>query len=151
MIDDTDRAIIEHLQRDGRMPYSQLGQLVGLSDAAARQRVNRLTGRGVIDIVAVTDPAMLGLDHQALLGVTITGDVREIAADLGALDEAVYVVMTAGRYDLVVEFVCPDGDTLVDVVNRVRTSPGVATVEMLTYLGITKQTYNWGVGAEAPA
>ncbi len=151
MIDDTDRAIIEHLQRDGRMPYSQLGQRVGLSDAAARQRVNRLTGRGVIDIVAVTDPAMLGLDHQALLGVTITGDARDVADELGAFDEAVYVVMTAGRYDLLVELVCPDGETLVDVVNRIRTSADVATVEMLTYLGITKQTYNWGVGKEARA
>ena len=151
MIDDTDRAIIEHLQRDGRMPYSQLGQLVGLSDAAARQRVNRLTGRGVIDIVAVTDPALLGLDHQAMLGITITGDARTIAVDLGALDDAVYVVMTAGRYDLVVELVCADAETLIDVVNRIRTSPGVATVEVVTYLGITKQTYNWGVGKEARA
>ena len=72
MIDDIDRQIIQHLQTDGRMAYSQLGQLVGLSDAAARQRVNRLTGRGVIDIVAVTDPSMLGLEHQAMLGLTIT-------------------------------------------------------------------------------
>lgn len=149
MIDDTDREIIRHLQADGRMPYSQLGQLVGLSDAAARQRVNRLTGRGVINIVAVTDPAMLGLEHQAMLGITITADARAIAADLGVLDEAVYVVMTAGRYDVVVEVVCADALTLLDVVNRIRTSPGVATVEVITYLGITKQTYNWGVGAEA--
>ncbi len=146
MIDDVDRRIIQHLQTDGRMPYSQLGRLVGLSDAAARQRVNRLTSRGVIDIVAVTDPAMLGLAHQALLGITITGDGRKVAAELGALDDAVYVVMTAGRYDLVVELVCADAETLIDVVNEIRTGDGVATVEMITYLRITKQTYNWGAG-----
>ncbi len=146
MIDEIDRQIIHHLQTDGRMPYSQLGQLVGLSDAAARQRVNRLTGKGVIDIVAVTDPSMLGLGHQALLGITITGDARTTAAELGALDAAVYVVITAGRYDLVVEVVCADAETLIDVVNDVRSADGVATVEMITYLGITKQTYNWGAG-----
>lgn len=146
MIDDIDRQIIQHLQTDGRMPYSQLGQLVGLSDAAARQRVNRLTGRGVIDIVAVTDPSMLGLHHQAMLGITITGDSRKLAADLGALDDAVYVVMTAGRYDLVVELVCADADRLIEVVNEVRAADGIATVEMITYLAITKQTYNWGAG-----
>lgn len=146
MIDDIDRQIIQHLQGDGRMAYSQLGQLVGLSDAAARQRVNRLTGRGVIDIVAVTDPAMLGLRHQAMLGITITGDARKIAVELGALDDAVYVVMTAGRYDLLVELVCADAETLIDVVNGIRTCAGIATVEVVTYLGITKQTYNWGAG-----
>ncbi len=149
MIDDIDRQIIHHLQTDGRMPYSQLGQLVGLSDAAARQRVNRLTGRGVIDIVAVTDPSMLGLEHQALLGITITGDSRKVAVEIGALDDAVYVVMTAGRYDLVVELVCADAETLIDVVNRIRTSDGVATVETIPYLRITKQTYNWGAGTGA--
>ncbi len=149
MIDDIDRQIIHHLQTDGRMPYSQLGQLVGLSDAAARQRVNRLTGRGVIDIVAITDPSMLGLEHQALLGITITGDSRKVAVEIGALDDAVYVVMTAGRYDLVVELVCADAETLIDVVNRIRTSDGVATVETIPYLGITKQTYNWGAGTGA--
>ena len=145
-IDDIDREIIQHLQTDGRMPYSQLGQLVGLSDAAARQRVNRLTGRGVIDIVAVTDPSMLGLDHQALLGISITGDARKVAVDVGVHDDVVYVVMTAGRYDLVVELVCADAETLIDVVNGIRTGDGVDTVEMITYLGITKQTYNWGAG-----
>jgi len=151
VIDDIDRQIIRHLQTDGRMPYSQLGQLVGLSDAAARQRVNRLTGRGVIDIVAVTDPSMLGLHHQAMLGITITGDARKVAVALGALDDAVYVVLTAGRYDLIVELVCADADTLIDVVNGIRTSDGVATVEMLTYLATTKQTFNWGAGKGAGA
>lgn len=146
MIDDIDREIIRHLQADGRMPYSQLGQLVGLSDAAARQRVNRLTSRGVIDIVAVTDPAMLGLEHQSMLGITITGDSRKLAVELGAIDDVVYVVMTAGRFDLIVELVCADADTLVDLVNRIRTTDGIATVEVIPYLGITKQTYNWGAG-----
>lgn len=144
MIDEIDRSIIRHLQADGRMPYSELGRLVGLSDAATRQRVNRLTSRGVIDIVAVTDPAMLGLGHQAMLGITITGDGRSIAAELGARDEAVYVVMTAGRYDLIVELVCADADRLIDVVNDIRAGDGIATVETITYLAITKQTYNWG-------
>ncbi len=147
MIDDIDRQIIGHLQADGRMPYSQLGHLVGLSDAAARQRVNRLTGRGVIDIVAVTDPAMLGLAHQSILGVTVTADARDVASALGELEEAVYVVLTAGRFDLMVELVCADADTMIERVNGIRTTDGVAAVEVIPYLGITKQTYNWGVGA----
>lgn len=146
MIDEKDREIIKCLQTDGRMAYSALGRLIGLSDAATRQRVNRLTARGVIDIVAVTDPVKIGLGYQALLGITVTDDARTLAAEIGALDDAVYVVMTAGRYDLIVELVCVDGDTFITHVNRIRTLGGVESVETLPYLGITKQTYDWGVG-----
>lgn len=145
-IDDTDRAIIRLLQADGRTSYSQLGREVGLSDAASRQRVNRLTAEGVIDIVAVTDPVKLGLGYQALLGITVSDDIRKIASEVGHHDDAVYVVMTAGRFDLIVETVSRDSDAFVEVSNTIRTMQGVETVEVLPYLGITKQTYDWGVG-----
>lgn len=146
MIDDVDREIIKFLQTDGRMAYSALGGLIGLSDAATRQRVRRLTADGVIDIVAVTDPVKIGLGYQALLGITVTDDTRKLAAEIGAMDDAVYIVLTAGRYDLIVELVCTDGDTFVSHVNTIRTMDGVMGVETLPYLGITKQTYDWGVG-----
>ena len=146
MIDDVDREIIRHLQADGRMSYAQLGQLIGLSDAATRQRVQRLTARGVIDIVAVTDPVKIGLGFQAMLGMTITGDARKIAAEIGEENDAVYVVMTTGRYDIIAEVVCRTTDDFVELVNGYRTRDGVETVEVMTYLGITKQTYDWGVG-----
>ena len=146
MIDEKDREIIKYLQSDGRMAYSALGRLIGLSDAATRQRVNRLTDRGVIDIVAVTDPVKIGLGYQAQLGITVTDDARKLAVEIGAMDDAVYIVLTAGRYDLIVELVCTDGDTFVSHVNTIRTMDGVMSVETLPYLGITKQTYDWGVG-----
>jgi Lrp/AsnC family transcriptional regulator for asnA, asnC and gidA len=146
VIDETDAEIIRHLQTDGRMPYSQLGQLVGLSDAAARQRVNRLTERGVIDIVAVTDPARLGLGLQAMLGITVTASASDVADTIGAIDAADYVVLTAGRYDVIAEVVCADHRALVDLLTTIRAIDGVHTVETLTYLGLVKQTYDWGVG-----
>lgn len=145
-IDHIDREIIRHLQADGRTPFSRLGRLVGLSDAAARQRVNRLTADGVIDIVAVTDPVKLGLGYQALLGITVNTDVRATAVDVGSHDDVVYVVMTAGRYDLIVEVVSRDSDSFVVLTNDIRMLDGVESVDLMPYLGITKQTYDWGVG-----
>jgi len=145
-IDSIDRELIRHLQADGRTSYAQLGKLVGLSDAAARQRVNRLTADGVIDIVAVTDPVKLGLGTQALLGITVSTDVHKVAIDINAESDSVYVVMTAGRFDLIAEVVCRDDDTFIDLTNRIRTLPGVHTVEIMPYLGIVKQVYDWGVG-----
>ncbi len=146
MIDDVDREIIRHLQADGRMPYSQLGQLIGLSDAATRQRVNRLTDGSVINIVAVTDPVLLGLGYQAMLGVTVNSAAGEVADAIAEHHDSVYVVMTAGRYDVMTEVVCSDTTAFVALTDEIRQIDGVTSVEVITYLRLVKQTYDWGVG-----
>lgn len=144
-LDEIDRAIIRELQRDGRAPYSKLGPVVGLSQAAVRQRVQRLTERGIMQIVAVTDPAMLGLGLQAMVGVRVEGDSRIAAAAVAEVPDVEYVVITAGRYDLLVEVVAADTTALLDLVTEgIRAAPGVASTEILTYLKLVKQTYTWG-------
>ena len=145
-IDDIDRELIRVLQVDGRTSYSQLGRIVGLSDASCRQRVMRLLDDGIMDIVAVTDPVKLGLGFQAMLGINVNGDARKVAIEVGTMDDAVYVVMTTGRFDLMVELVSRDGDAFVEVSNTIRMMDDVSGVEIMSYLGITKETYDWGVG-----
>jgi Lrp/AsnC family transcriptional regulator for asnA, asnC and gidA len=146
-LDDIDKGIIRALQSDGRLAYSQLGTLVGLSEAAARQRVHRLTERGVMQIVAVTDPSKIGLPVQAMIGITVEGDIDVVAESLAAVDTFDYVVIAAGRYDILVEVVCADADDLLSVVNsHIRSVDGVRTCEILSYLRLVKQTYNWGTG-----
>ena len=98
-LDDTDRAIIEHLQVDGRLPYTRLGAAVGLSEAAVRQRVQRLIDSGVMQVVAVTDPLSLGLGRMAMIGGRCEGDLEVVASKVQALDEVAYLVMTAGSFD----------------------------------------------------
>jgi len=145
-LDDTDKAIIRALQLDGRAPYTKLAPQVGLSQAAVRQRVQRLIDRGVMQVVAVTDPAMLGFAIQAMVAVTVTGDVRRVAAALAGFEEVEYVVITAGRFDLLVEVVCTDQQHLLALVNdRVRAIDGVTKTEVFTYMNLVKQTYSWGV------
>ncbi|MBP92484.1 MAG: AsnC family transcriptional regulator, partial [Acidimicrobiaceae bacterium] len=85
LLDDVDKAIIRELQIDGRIPFARLSPKVGLSQAAVRQRVKRLTERGVMQVVAVTDPLSLGLSTQAMVGIAVTGDVRTVAAAVAAL------------------------------------------------------------------
>ena len=145
-LDEVDRLIIRELQADGRIPYSKLGPTVGLSQAAVRQRVQRLIDRGVMQVVAVTDPATLGFAVQAMVAVSVTGDVRNVATALEDLAEVEYVVITAGRFDLLVEVVCTDTHHLLDVVNdRIRAIKGVTSTEVFTYMSLVKQTYSWGV------
>lgn len=144
-LDDTDKAIIRELQVDGRSSYAQLGPKVGLSQAAVRQRVQRLIDKGVMQVVAVTDPLLLGFGLQAMVGIQAEGDLRAIAAELAALDEIDYVVVTSGRFDLLVEVVCEDHEALFELLNDVvRAIPGVRTAESFTYLHLEKQTYTWG-------
>jgi Lrp/AsnC family transcriptional regulator, regulator for asnA, asnC and gidA len=147
VIDEIDKAIIRELQLDGRMPYAKLGPAVGLSQAAVRQRVQRLIEAGVMQVVAVTDPLTLGFGLQAMVGVEVEGDLRAVATKLAQVDEVDYVVVTSGRFDLLVEVVCRDNEQLLAVVNDViRTLPGVRTTETFTYLHLEKQTYSWGTG-----
>ncbi len=146
-LDDIDKAIIRELQIDGRLPHAQLAPLVGLSQAATRQRVNRLIERGVIQVVAVTDPVALGLGYQALVGVSVTGDARCVADAIAEISEAEYVIIVAGRFDIIAEIVCSDSDAFMSVMNdRIRAIPGVVTLETLNYLRLVKQTYSWGTG-----
>jgi Lrp/AsnC family transcriptional regulator, regulator for asnA, asnC and gidA len=146
-LDEIDKQIIRALQSDGRLAYSQLGTLVGLSEAAARQRVHRLTDRGVMQIVAVTDPTKIGLRVQAMIGITVEGDIDVVAESLSTVEAFDYVVIAAGRYDILVELVCATTDDLLSVVNtHIRSVAGVRTCEILSYLRLVKQTYNWGTG-----
>ncbi len=145
VIDDVDKAIVEALQQDGRLPYTRLAGQVGLSEAAVRQRVQRLVDSGVVQIVAVTDPMMLGFRRNAMIGLTVEGDLRTVAADIAAIPEVSYVVVVSGSFDLLMEVVCEDDDHLLTLLNdKVRAIPGVRTTETFTYLKLFKQTYAWG-------
>jgi Lrp/AsnC family transcriptional regulator, regulator for asnA, asnC and gidA len=147
VLDDIDKAIIRELQLDGRTPYAKLGPAVGLSQAAVRQRVQRLMENGVMQVVAVTDPLMLGFTLEAMIGVEVDGDLRAVASKVAQVDNVDYVVVTTGRFDLVVEVVCRDHQELLHLINDViRAIPGVRATETFTYLHLEKQTYSWGTG-----
>jgi Lrp/AsnC family transcriptional regulator for asnA, asnC and gidA len=144
-LDDVSKRIIEQLQEDGRRPYATIGKAVGLSEAAVRQRVQRLLDSGVIQIVAVTDPVQVGFSRQAMIGVRVTGDVTAVADELAEMPEVDYVVIAAGSFDLLIEVVCEDDDHLLDLVShRLRALPGVLSTETFVYLKLRKQLYNWG-------
>ena len=146
VLDDIDRRIIAELQVDGRKPYTQMAPVVGLSEAAVRQRVQRLIDSGVMQIVAVTDPKVLGFSRQAMIGLKVEGDALVVADAVAALSEVEYVVLTAGAFDLLVEVVVEDDESLLELLNeQIRKIPGVRTTETYVYLRIHKETYQWGV------
>ncbi|WP_222593137.1 Lrp/AsnC family transcriptional regulator [Cellulomonas composti] len=145
VLDDISKAIVEQLQEDGRRPYAAIGKAIGLSEAAVRQRVQRLIDSGVMQIVAVTDPLQVGFTRQAMIGLKCEGDLSVVADALAALPEVDYVVITAGGFDLLCEVVCEDDEHLLEVLDqKIRALPGVRTTETFVYLRLRKQLYNWG-------
>jgi Lrp/AsnC family transcriptional regulator, regulator for asnA, asnC and gidA len=145
VLDEANKRIIELLQRDGRLSYASIAKSVGLSEAAVRQRVQRLLDNNVMQIVAVTDPLTLGFARQVMVGITVEGDTRPIAKALAEIPAVDYVVLCAGRYDLLVELVCTDDEHLLVLLNeQIRAISGVTGTETFLYLKLVKQTYAWG-------
>jgi len=143
-LDPVNRRIIEILQREGRSPYTSIARELGISEAAVRARVQRLTDAGVLDVVAVTNPLKLGFDVMALVGVQANSDLGHVADVVSEWAETSYVVITSGSYDLLVEVVCEHNRHLLDVVQRLREIDGVKSTETFMYLDMVKMTYAWG-------
>jgi len=144
-LDDKDLQIIAALQINGRANFADLAKGIELSQAAIRLRVKRLLETGVLEIVAITDPLSIGFTVQAMVGLTVEGDIEALSETIGEREYAVYVVLTAGRFDLLVEVLCADNDHLLEVLSDLRGLEGVSSVEAQTYLRLTKQTYAWGM------
>lgn len=144
-LDAIDRALITALQDDGRLGYAELGTLVGLTPGGARKRVIRLEQRGILQVVGVTDPLKLGYHSMAMVGIIADGDLEVVARALDALDSVIYVVLTAGRYDLLAEVIATDQEALFQVINsELRGIEGVTRVETFTYYGIRTHRFGWG-------
>ena len=145
-ISELDKRIIEHLQKDGRRPFTQIATALGVSEATVRARTNRLIARGILQIVGVTDPLKLGFQQQAMIGVRCeASQLLEAAEVINAFPEVDYLVVTAGSYDLLVEVVCEDNEALLHfLTDKLRRVAGVRETETFVYLRMLKQVYTWG-------
>ena len=141
-----DKRIIEHLQQDGRRPFTQIAAELGVSEAAVRARTNRLVERGILQVVGVTDPLKLGFQQMAMIGIRCEADrLMSVAERVAEFPEVDYVVITAGTYDILIETVCEDNEGLLRfLAERLRTIDGVRDTETFVYLRLIKQSYQWG-------
>ena len=147
-VDAVDKAIIEALQKNGREAFRRIAAEVGVSEATIRARYARLCEDNILQVTGITNPLGLGFDAQAMVGVRTTGSPEPVADEIAKWDEADYVVVTAGQFDLLVELVCEDRRHLLDVTNRIRGLEGVVSTESFLYLELWKQLYDWGARAD---
>jgi Lrp/AsnC family transcriptional regulator for asnA, asnC and gidA len=144
-IDDVDRALIAGLVEDGRATYAALAPRVALSQAAVRTRVQRLFEEQIITVTGRVDPSSLGLGVFTFAFLEVRGQVDKLAAAVAEIDAAVFIVITTGRFDLMVELRCTDDDHLLDSLDRLRELEGVRRLQTATALHYDKQDWT-GVG-----
>ena len=150
-LDAVDRGIIEALQRNGRESFRRIAATLGVSEATIRARYRRLCDDNILQVTGITNPLGLGFEAQAMVGIRTSGPPERVADEIAHWEEADYVVVTAGQFDVLVEVLCNDRRALLDVTNRIRALPDVITTESFLYLELWKQLYDWGARTSAPA
>ena len=142
MIDDTDRKLIDLLTRDGRRPFTELAQVVGVSEATVRTRVAHLQASGILRIVALCNPLTLG--HQSLRLMIGVRDLapRAVAKTLAEMAMINHVALCTGNFDIFVEATCRDLDQMVTLLDDIRCLPGVANIAEFVLLELVKD-YSW--------
>jgi len=146
-VDAVDKAIIEALQKNGREPFRRIAAEVGVSEATIRARYARLCQDNILQVAGITNPLGLGFEAQAMVGIRTAGSPEPVADEIAKWDEAGYVVVTAGQFDILVELVCADRRQLLDLTNRIRALDRVVSTESFLYLELWKQLYDWGARA----
>jgi Lrp/AsnC family transcriptional regulator, regulator for asnA, asnC and gidA len=143
-LDRIDQRLIEALQNNGREPFRRIAAEVGVSEATIRARYQRLCDENILQVTGVTNPLGLGFDAQAMVGIRTSGPPEPVAEEIAQWNEADYVVVTAGQFDVLVELICANRRQLLDVTNRMRALDGVVSTETFLYLELRKQLYDWG-------
>jgi Lrp/AsnC family transcriptional regulator for asnA, asnC and gidA len=141
-LDELDHRLIDALRANGRTPFRPLATQLGVSEATVRNRYARLVEGNVLQVTAVTNPMALGYDAVAMLGLSVQGPPDAVADELKRWEEAVYVVVVAGRFDLLVEVVARDRRDLLALMNRIRSLESVTASETFLYLDLRK--YDFG-------
>jgi Lrp/AsnC family transcriptional regulator for asnA, asnC and gidA len=147
-LDRVDQRIIEALQKNGREPFRRIAVEVGVSEATIRARYARLCEENILQVTGVTNPLGLGFDAQAMVGIRTAGAPEAVADAIAKWEEAGYVVITAGQFDILVELVCADRRQLLELTGRIRELEGVVSTESFLYLELWKQLYDWGARIE---
>ncbi|MGI9293384.1 MAG: Lrp/AsnC family transcriptional regulator [Pseudomonadales bacterium] len=148
--DKLNRSIIAMLQRDGRMPFSEIAQELGVSEGTIRNRVASMKQAGMLRIVAIADPVAAEYKSDAILGLKVAPGhtVETVSERLAASSDVVYILWVSGRYDLLIEIVSNDRNGFLDFLNKeIHGQPDIASSETMAGLKNFKNQFllkrNW--------
>jgi Lrp/AsnC family transcriptional regulator for asnA, asnC and gidA len=144
-MDEIDLLILSSLQEDGRTPFTHIARRAGVSETTVRVRYQNLVEDGIVRAVGIVDPYALGFEAPAIISVAVEpGKTDRVAREIAALPKVSYLVMTLGRFDLMVEVFCRDIAHLTDLSTvQIQGIPGVRSTETLVIARSYKLSYRW--------
>jgi len=118
-MDDLDRQILSILRRDARTPYTEIADRVGTSEGTVRNRVDRLTGEGIIERFTVTTRTG---NVKAMIEVSVDMNVNtsEISERMADWEEVDFVWQVSGEDDIVLVVDCVDTQAVNDLITQAR-------------------------------
>ena len=142
-LDEIDQQIMEALRKDGRTPFAQIAEQLGVSPGMIRMRFNRLVEMELLKVVAITNPLRMGYEAMAMIGIRTDGKkMIEVAEQVAKLDEVVYLIVTSGRFDIMAEVFCQDhADLLRFITEKLYRIEGGRDTECFLQLKIVKEVY----------
>ncbi len=148
--DKTDSRIICLLQENGRMPYREIAERVGISETNARARVHRLLEEDIIRIVAVSDPAKLGYEFDGNIKLKI--ETRKLEAILGKLKsfkEITFIALMTGNSDIDIDFIVRSKKELDNLIfKKISSIDGVIQTGASLIIRYEKDIYSWKTALE---
>jgi Lrp/AsnC family transcriptional regulator for asnA, asnC and gidA len=142
-LDEIDQYIVDALRKDGRVAFSQIADQLKVSPGMIRQRYNRLVETGYLKVVAITNPLQRGQKTMAVVGIRTDGHMMlEVANNIAALENVVYLMVVSGRFDIMFEVSCRDHEDLLKfITEKLYTIDGVREAETFMHLKIVKEVY----------
>lgn len=146
-LDQLDRALIEHLRRDGRIGNRALAAELNVNEVTVAARLRRLEDAGVMRVVAITDMRLFGHREFAFAMINVSGrSAFSVAAELAELPEAIGVTICTGRYDIIVAVLGRDhlhlGELFGSSLAKVK---GVSTIHGSIALDVLKYDSKWSL------
>jgi Lrp/AsnC family transcriptional regulator for asnA, asnC and gidA len=142
-MDNIDHKLIAILQKDGRTPFTEIAKQLDISEGTVRNRLARLQEKGIIQVIGMVDPYTLGFDAPAMIGVSVDPpELEKAAAVIAEFEEVSYLIMVSGEFDLIVEVMCQDRESLAKFLNqKLRLVPGITRTQTYLILRTFKMAY----------
>jgi Lrp/AsnC family transcriptional regulator for asnA, asnC and gidA len=149
-LDSVDCQMIQLLQKDGRIPNTEIAKNIGISEATVRTRLNRLIEEKYIQIVAVSDPIKLGFDIVGNIRIHVEiKKMAKIIRELKKLKPLWFIVQTTGGTGIDTEFVLKSLDELNELIfEKINRIDGIIKTETSLFLKYIKRQYDWGTAID---
>ncbi|WP_416150512.1 Lrp/AsnC family transcriptional regulator [Salipaludibacillus sp. HK11] len=144
-LDEKDLSILSYLQENGKYSYTEIAKLLKVSEGTVRTRINRMLKENVFEFVIHTNPNKIGLDVQAIIGIsTKLGKHEEIASELRTYSEVRFVGAFSGTHDIIIQAYFKNNEELMNFVNRkLANIDGIESEEVNVELKQYKDSFSY--------